>query len=91
MGHYQITCINHDRNGVITHVGIRTDYGIRRFDIQTVANWINSNTNTFYTQDRHGRYVRVDARANVFKTFLTTDPDSSLENNLDFLPKCILR
>lgn len=90
MGHYQITCINHDRNGVITHVGFRTDFGMKRENVETVADWINNNINTFYTKDRYGRYVRVYARANYFKAYLTTEPDSSYENNLDFIPHCRL-
>jgi len=88
MGHYKIICVNHDQNGVITQVGIETNSGAKKFNTDTVADWISSNKNSFYTRNKLGQNVRVYAGANYFKRYLTTDKDSPLENNLDFLPHC---
>ena len=80
----QITCIQ-ESEGRITHVGVQSN-GIQT--ITTVIAWINSG-HTFFTNEN-------GIRAEVYKKqhpkskrwFLTTDPDSIEENNLDFLDQC---
>lgn len=88
MRRYRITCVDHDQNGVITQVGIETNSGAKKYDIDTVADYIDNNRNTFYTRNSSGRFVRIYTGANLFKRYLTTDKDSPFENNLDFLPHC---
>ena len=82
---YRIHCIVHDDNKVITNVGI----GDKLFSVQTVVDWIRTKTYGFYT-DEDG--VRAEVYAKQHPTsgrwFLTTKPDSSNENNLDFIRYC---
>ena len=86
MGEYEIICIRHDSNKVITHVGLR-NAGIHTL-IRIVVR-INNKIDTFYT-NRGGKRANVHAkhRSDTGRWYLTTDPDSTNENNLDFLPYC---
>jgi hypothetical protein len=80
---YQISCVVKDPQGVITHVGINgTPY-----DVMTVVGW--STEHLFYTY-RHGYRAQVYAKQDTVsrRWFLTTEPDSTKEDNLDFLPHC---
>jgi hypothetical protein len=69
MGHYRIICVDYDQNGVITQVGIETNSGTKKCDIDTIADWINSNTNSFYARNSLGQYVTIYAGANLFKKY----------------------
>ena len=86
MARYKIICIIHDRNQVITHVGLSTG---TRHTVQEIVNYIRSNTHSFFTLER-GYEALVYARQHPVsgRWFLTTRPDSIEENNLDFLPYC---
>lgn len=84
MSDLQITCKqkNDDR---ITHVGVQSN-GIQ--PISTVITWIN-NGHTFYTKENNIRAdVYVKQHPLSKRWFLTTEPDSVEENNLDFLNPC---
>jgi len=84
---YEITCISHDDNGVITQVGVR-ESGTQSVSI--ISRLINDGTYSFYTF-KNGYRAEVYARTSVNgNPFLTTDPDDMLVNNLDFLPQCRL-
>jgi hypothetical protein len=83
----EITCIVHDSREVIIRVGIgssRTQYSV-----QEVVDWIRTEKYQLYTY-KAGMKARVYARQHPTsgRWFLTTDPDSTLENNLDFLSHC---
>lgn len=86
MGRYEIICIRHDADNVITHVGLK-NAGIHTV-IRIVAR-INREVDTFYTY-RGGKIAEVEARhrRDTGVWYLTTNPDSTDENNLDFLPDC---
>ena len=84
MADWQISC-KQKKDGRITHVG-----GSFK-DIQpisTIMKWMDGG-HTFFTKEN-------SIRAQVYKKqhpeskrwFLTTDPDSIEENNLDFLDEC---
>lgn len=83
MGNYQITCVR-QYEGVITRVGI----GNNKFFISEIVDLMFQG-HTFYTFKR-GVYAQVERKWTSVsqRWFLTTNPDSILENNLDFLPRC---
>ena len=83
MQEYQISCVTQTL-GVITHVGINgTSYSV-----QDVVNWIVNRTHAFYTY-KNGYKATVYAKQSILgHWFLTTEPDSTRQNNLDFLPSC---
>lgn len=84
MTEYQITCVTQNSLGNITQVGI----GGKTHQISTVVNWIQNKTHSFHTY-KNGYKARVYAKqSNLGNWFLTTSPDSALENNLDFLSSC---
>lgn len=85
MTEYQIVCITHDKNEVITYVGFDGQYE----SVSTVVTWINSGKHNFFTL-KNGNRAEVYARKNKQsgRWFLTTEPDGVLENNLDFLIQC---
>jgi hypothetical protein len=87
MSEFEITCVHHaDSNepGLITHVGINGK-------LYTIMDIVNAMTNydTFHTfQDN--RLARVQRRQHhtTRRWYLTTNPDDTRENNLDYLPVC---
>jgi D-mannonate dehydratase len=84
MTEMQIHCVKQSNN-VITHVGI----GTTRYPIGMVVNWIRNKVNDIYTF-KYGQKAMVYAKQSVNGNwFLTTEPDSTKENNLDFLPSCL--
>ena len=85
MGIYRITCIQHDSDRVITHVGA----GNEIHTVEKVWNWINDKVNSYYTEEGGNRaevYHRVHPKTG--RKFLTTEPDGLDEDNLDFLSDC---
>ena len=86
MAEYEIICIRHDSNKVITHVGLR-NAGV--YTVAEIADRINRVVDTFFTY-RGGQRAKVYARqrSDTGRWYLTTNPDSTYENNLDFLPYC---
>ncbi len=84
MDEYQITCVTQNSFGVITHVGI----GDKKYLTETVVNWLRTKTYNFYTY-KNGYKAYVYPKQSVLGNwFLTTEPDSTKTNNLDFLPSC---
>jgi hypothetical protein len=81
----QILCVVQDQQGVIQRVGI----GSNTHPVIDVVNWILNGTYSFYTL-KNGYKARVYARQHsaTKRWFLTTEPDNTRENNLDFLRKC---
>jgi len=88
MGEYLIDCVIHDRFGIITHVGIQG----QAYEVIQVVNWDLNKEHSFFT-NKNGFSAKVHARKNQRsgRWFLTTEPDSIMENNLDFLPACVIR
>lgn len=86
MAEYEITCVIFDQNHVISHVGLR---GFNPEPILNVVTWITNRVHNFYTF-KNGRRAEVDARYHqqTGKWYLTTLPDDTRLNNLDFLPQC---
>jgi hypothetical protein len=84
MGDFQITCIRHDDKKVITHVGISgTIYTIQRILLAM------EDKDTFFTyKDNKRATVYRKQHFLTYKWFLTTEPDTTDVNNLDFLPQC---
>ena len=81
---YEITCVRKDDNGKITHVG----FGGGTYEVSEVVERIKSRNDYFYTY-KDGKKARVYRKQSTLGNwFLTTDPDSTKENNLDFLPPC---
>jgi hypothetical protein len=84
MSDFQISCVILDHENVISQVGIN---GLA-YSVLTVVNWINSHSNSFYTF-KGGKRAEVVARQHhTGRWYLTTLPDDTRLNNLDFLPKC---
>ena len=83
-----ITCVIHDpSSGNIASVGINDQV----YFVSTVAQWINSRQHDVYTR-RNGKAAKVYARQSISgKWYLTTEPNSTQEDNLDFLPDCLLK
>lgn len=86
MAEYQISCIRHNSNKIITHVGF---INAEVHTVTEIADRINRKVDTFFT-NHGGQRVKVVAkwRSDTSRWYLTTDPDSTNENNLDFLPYC---
>ena len=83
MQDYEITCVTQYKE-VITHVGFNRG----KYPVQSVVGWILNGTYAFHTY-KAGQRAHVYAKQSVNGNwFLTTDPDSTKENNLDFLPAC---
>jgi Protein of unknown function (DUF3892) len=84
MTEFEITCVRHDERGVITYVRINGK-------LYTVTQIINAITNrdTFHT-NHNNKWARVHHRQHYLtkRWYLTTNPDDTSENNLDFLPNC---
>lgn len=86
MARYKINCIVHDNNQVIIEVGLSAS---GTYKVQDVVNWILTRKHSFYTLER-GVEAEVYAKRHPVsgRWFLTTEPDSLKENNLDFLSSC---
>ena len=83
MTRFQITHVKKDSNGVITHVKV----GSMPFSVESVVKWIQNDGDYVYTT-KYGKEAAVYAKKHwkTSRWFLTTEPDSLVENNLDFLP-----
>lgn len=85
---FQITCIVDDSNKVITHVGLGSTQS--KITVQTAVDDLRSPTGDRYYTMKDGKRADVYAKQHpsTGRWFLTTNPDDTRENNLDFLPKC---
>ena len=85
MEEFEITCIETDDNGIITHVGLKKD-GTQPVDIIVLL--IHHKVYSFHTF-KEGMRKEVYYRASTDgKRFLTIDPYGSLNDTLNFLPEC---
>ncbi|MBI3842708.1 MAG: DUF3892 domain-containing protein [Thaumarchaeota archaeon] len=85
MPELQINCVIQENN-VITTVGI----GDKVYAVQTVVDWLNANKeNRCYTfKDNKKAEVVARKHKETGKWYLTTNPDDTRMNNLDFLDSC---
>lgn len=84
MPDFQIVCIRHDERDVITHVGINGT-------LYTITDIVNAmkGGDTFYTMEDWRLADVFPKRHHISQElFLTTDPDDTSANNLDFLDRC---
>jgi hypothetical protein len=86
MQELEITCVT-QRNGVITHVGIG---GVHQ-SVEQVVYWIQNGIYSVYT-NKYGYKATVYPKRSYYsgRWFLTTERDGTRENNLDFLPTCVV-
>ena len=84
MDPWEITCVRQS-NGVITHVNV----GGLLQPVERVLSWIQNEKFPIHTY-KNGYRADVYPKQNSYtgRWFLTTDPDNTRENNLDFLPPC---
>ena len=84
MTEYKITCVKQD-NEKITHV--KFDDRVR--EVSEVVEELQKEKYSLYTYKDKQKVSVEPKRSKVTGTwFLTTDPDSTKENNLEFLPPC---
>ncbi len=81
---HQITCVTQNSLGVITHVGI----GGKKYLTETAVNWLRTKKYKFYTNKNGYKAYVYPKQSTLGNWFLTTEPDSTRSNNLDFLPSC---
>jgi len=84
MQEFQITCVRQNSLGNITHVGI----GGTSYAVQTAVDWLRTNKYELFTYKNGYKAYVFPKPSSLGNWFLTTEPDSTLENNLDFLPNC---
>jgi hypothetical protein len=78
---YEITCVKQDFFENITHVEING----RQYRSETVVQWLQDKKYDVYTI-KNGQKTYVHAKKSMlYGWFLTTDSQSSLANNLQFL------
>ena len=84
MDEFEITCVVKDENGIISHCGVK-GYGIQ--NIAIIEKLISENACSFFIYDGETEKIIVYARTSPNGTsFLTTDPNGSGTNRLNFLP-----
>jgi hypothetical protein len=83
---YQIRCIRKNDGGIITQVGI----GEQIYLVENLVNHINQNRGDNFYTIKDGEKAWISARQHPLshRWFLTTEPDNTDENNLDFLDSC---
>jgi len=79
-----ITCIQ-ENEGRITHVEVQ-DNGIQ--SISKVIAWIDRGHTFYALEDNKRAIIHKKQHPGSKRWFLTTNPDDTNENNLDFLPTC---
>jgi len=75
---------NNSREQIISHVGVKGS------DIMSVGDVIIliGRGKRFYTRNNGKRVEVYKKRGRNGRMFLTTNPDDTWQNNLDFLPPC---
>lgn len=86
MAEYVITCVKKDEKGIIIQVGIEDG---KIYDIDTIANEIWNNKNSYFT-NAMGHRVKVFAfrHPETNKPYLSTSTNIKFPNSLNFIPKC---
>ena len=83
MDEFEITCIVKDRDGTISHCGVK-GYGVQ--NVAIIEKLIREETCSFFIYEgekKRNVYARTSPNGT---TFLTTDPNGSDMNTLNFLP-----
>jgi hypothetical protein len=80
---FEIVCIFEDKNGMISHCGVK-GYGIQSIEI--IEKLIRENTCSFFAYEGENKKEVYTRSSKVGTTFLTTDPHGSDMNTLNFLP-----
>ncbi|HEY0580267.1 MAG TPA: DUF3892 domain-containing protein [Candidatus Nitrosocosmicus sp.] len=85
MAEFLITCVKKNEHGIIVQVGIDN----ARYDIETIANEIWNNKNSYFI-NAMGIRVKVFAfrHPETNKPFLSTSSNIKFPNSLNFIPKC---
>jgi hypothetical protein len=85
MAEFLITCVKKNEHGIIVQVGIDNT----RYDIETIANEIWNNKNSYFI-NAMGIRVKVFAfrHPETNKPFLSTSSNIKFPNSLNFIPKC---
>ena len=85
MAEFLITCVKKNEHGIIVQVGIDNT----RYDIETIANEIWNNKNSYFI-NAMGIRVKVFAfrHPETNKPFLSTRTNIKFPNSLNFIPKC---
>ena len=87
MVQFQINCLKKDKKGVIVEVGIKNS---GNYNMTTVVNHMKQKPDDDFFVYENNIPVKVYAKQNTESgnCYITTMPDSTVENNLDFLPSC---
>ena len=80
---FEIICIIKDKNGMISHCGVK-GYGIQSIEI--IENLIREETCTFIAYAGEDNKIVYTKSSKDGTIFLTTDPNSFDMDTLDFLP-----
>ncbi len=83
MDEFEIICIVKDINGSISHCSVK-GYGVQ--SIAIIGKLIEEGVCSFFTHDTENKlyiYARTSPNGTIF---LTTDPNGSDRNGLNFLP-----
>ncbi len=85
MAEFLITCVKKNEHGIIVQVGIDS----ARYDIETIANEIWNNKNSYFI-NAMGIRVKVFAfrHPETDKSYLSSSTNIKFPNSLNFMPKC---
>ena len=84
MDEFEITCIVKDIDGTMSHCGVK-GYGVQ--NVAIIEKLIREKACSFFIYDGENKEKNVYARTSPNGTiFLTTDPNGSDMNALNFLP-----
>lgn len=83
MDAFEIDCIVKDTDGIISHCGVK-GYGVQ--PIAIIDKLIREETCSFFTYDKENKLNVYAKTSPSGTTFLTTDPNGSDRNGLNFLP-----
>ncbi len=82
----RVTCVNHDRDGDVTHIGNKTEWGI--VDKQTAIAQIESGTYHYYVCQPGTNPTAIEVVSGPTGKYLRTVADGQKANNLDNLSEC---
>ena len=83
MDEFEITGIVRDKDGTISHCGVK-GYGVQNVTI--IEKLIIEKTCSFFIYDGETKKMNVYARTSNGSTYLSTNPDGFGDNRLNFLP-----
>ena len=84
MDEHEITCVVKDKDGSVSHCGVK-GYGVQ--DILIIEKLIREEACTFFIYEGDKKKRNVYARTSPNgKSFLTTNPNGPDMNTLNFLP-----